>query len=589
MERASKRPRLSSATTPGSATDNVDLQAARAKNDQNLKSIFENIFAKYENDFTDIGDEIDLETGEIVVNNGHIGLITESSLWAQEIGDAEVDDREDFYGSGTEGSTPALEEEDSIPARETNETATETTDPAPTTPTISQLFDNNTDKVADPIWDYPAFDNEKEKSADPIWSFPDFDGKPSTPALKNPPVYATPSYPVIRSASPPGAPDIWALPRPRGRPSTGGVKRYKKTGLPKKRKHRPSALTSDWSFADISEGDDSDDPLNDDHRYQQSPTPKGIVNLRGGQLKPPSQNHGQSYCKYCKRHFSRSGYISHLERAILSNNWKDGHDLTEAKKELASFNGSLHHGHTVSPNPNERTVDVGVLANTNASSNLHFPISTRHDGHGSRVAEMGLAAINGSFNNTEGKHDITEAEDITSDHTTDEGDVTNFEEKPTAANRSTPDGPLKVVAAHNRHDSSTIKSKPKFDEKLPPEIPNGTPAVKKRCRTPIPPDDAKLIIRLRHMGRLQWKQILDFFPGKTLPWLMNWYHSHWTARQRKPPFSKPWSQAESEKLDYLKDKYGLSWADIREELPGRLHTEIEHELLQRYSRKYCSA
>ena len=49
-----------------------DLSVRRARNDQKLKSIFERIFEKYEKDFTNIGDEIDLVTEQIVVNNGHL-------------------------------------------------------------------------------------------------------------------------------------------------------------------------------------------------------------------------------------------------------------------------------------------------------------------------------------------------------------------------------------------------------------------------------------------------------------------------------------------------------------------------------------
>ncbi|KAF6832445.1 hypothetical protein CPLU01_06128 [Colletotrichum plurivorum] len=37
-----------------------------------LKSTFEHIFQKYERDFTGIGDEIDLRTGQIITNNGHL-------------------------------------------------------------------------------------------------------------------------------------------------------------------------------------------------------------------------------------------------------------------------------------------------------------------------------------------------------------------------------------------------------------------------------------------------------------------------------------------------------------------------------------
>lgn len=49
-----------------------ELDKGRAKAATRLRSTFEHIFDKYEKDFTDVGDEIDLETGEIIVNNGHI-------------------------------------------------------------------------------------------------------------------------------------------------------------------------------------------------------------------------------------------------------------------------------------------------------------------------------------------------------------------------------------------------------------------------------------------------------------------------------------------------------------------------------------
>nr|OQO16698.1 hypothetical protein B0A51_17243 [Rachicladosporium sp. CCFEE 5018] len=52
--------------------DDPDLQQVRRKNDSKLKSRFEHIFAKYEKDFTGVGDEIDLDTGEIIVDNGHL-------------------------------------------------------------------------------------------------------------------------------------------------------------------------------------------------------------------------------------------------------------------------------------------------------------------------------------------------------------------------------------------------------------------------------------------------------------------------------------------------------------------------------------
>ena len=67
MEPPRKRQRLAANTIP-----DPDLNLRRARNDNRLKSIFESIFDKYGKDFEGIGDEIDLRTGEIVVNNGHI-------------------------------------------------------------------------------------------------------------------------------------------------------------------------------------------------------------------------------------------------------------------------------------------------------------------------------------------------------------------------------------------------------------------------------------------------------------------------------------------------------------------------------------
>ena len=76
MEPPFKRRRLTGSSHPG-----IDLHARRAQNDFRLKSVFESIFEKYGRDFDGIGDEIDMETGEIVVNNGHIeGMANERDI-----------------------------------------------------------------------------------------------------------------------------------------------------------------------------------------------------------------------------------------------------------------------------------------------------------------------------------------------------------------------------------------------------------------------------------------------------------------------------------------------------------------------------
>jgi len=50
----------------------AELEQRRARLDYKLKNTFEAIFEKYGRDFEGVGDEIDLATGDILVNNGHL-------------------------------------------------------------------------------------------------------------------------------------------------------------------------------------------------------------------------------------------------------------------------------------------------------------------------------------------------------------------------------------------------------------------------------------------------------------------------------------------------------------------------------------
>ncbi|KAK4101614.1 hypothetical protein N658DRAFT_49278 [Parathielavia hyrcaniae] len=67
----------------------VQLERSRAFAAFKLKSAFERIFEKYERDFTGVGDEIKLSTGEIVVDNGHIQSLKNAQLGAAEDGDGD--------------------------------------------------------------------------------------------------------------------------------------------------------------------------------------------------------------------------------------------------------------------------------------------------------------------------------------------------------------------------------------------------------------------------------------------------------------------------------------------------------------------
>lgn len=65
-----KRPRLSMFSSDDQLDE--DLGCRRTRNDLLLKSRFESIFEKYSHDFTGVGDEIDMDSLAIVVNNGHL-------------------------------------------------------------------------------------------------------------------------------------------------------------------------------------------------------------------------------------------------------------------------------------------------------------------------------------------------------------------------------------------------------------------------------------------------------------------------------------------------------------------------------------
>jgi len=108
MERPSKRPRNESSPLNRDEVDNDELtlrpeevnairdpgyqlQNSRAVAAFKLKSAFERIFEKYEKDFTGVGDEIDLRTGKVVVDNGHLQSLKDST-WLANGDDGDDDD-----------------------------------------------------------------------------------------------------------------------------------------------------------------------------------------------------------------------------------------------------------------------------------------------------------------------------------------------------------------------------------------------------------------------------------------------------------------------------------------------------------------
>lgn len=89
------------------------LEISRDRAAMSLKSRMELIFEKYGRDFTDVTDEIDLQTGEVIVDNGHLDSIFGSKS-RQMPADADEDDSDvtDLNGGGSDDEEEEEEEDE---------------------------------------------------------------------------------------------------------------------------------------------------------------------------------------------------------------------------------------------------------------------------------------------------------------------------------------------------------------------------------------------------------------------------------------------------------------------------------------------
>jgi len=217
MEPPCKRQRLS-----GNRIPDPDLRQRRARNDTRLKSIFESIFDKYSKDFEGIGDEIDLRTGEIVVNNGHLlGIRNKTDTGptddpsddaGSEVSSEEQDEKEQ-HGQDERtiaGDESVLSEsETALQARYIVDSLVEdaNVEPRPTTfgeSLLGQIEDNNSgeDELADKAieWVTPR---EARAIAHEKWQLPDsgptfVDESNVEEAWRAPPLIdSTPSYRAV--------------------------------------------------------------------------------------------------------------------------------------------------------------------------------------------------------------------------------------------------------------------------------------------------------------------------------------------------------------------------------------------------------
>ncbi|KAF9894369.1 hypothetical protein FE257_007872 [Aspergillus nanangensis] len=393
MESPTKRPRLDYTSEPNHSEpedyaeleedlDDIGLEQARAQNDLRLKSIFEGIFEKYGKDFTEIGDEIDLNTGDIVVNNGHVFTMDEEDdtgekeelcifdddLPASPTGKASgftVKSLTDFMEAETGGDMPGYE--DTVPQNEPITSPLQTglnltnswAEPENEATNLDSDADDDDDlssmdlvmgvplnvqndakqpngprqkeDTGKPVTEKakPAAETPAQSKNDPfggpslpvesLWRAPEIDMPFSTPTISKPAPIS--SIKSIRPASPPGSGSLWALPKR----TTGGARSRsvkKPRASSEKKKHHSSPVVYDWSFAETRDGSESDDPLLEDH--QPSPTPKSLA-YRGRQQGPDTPH--RPIDRDCKTTFSRDDHMSQPQTVVESDIGDGQHDL----------------------------------------------------------------------------------------------------------------------------------------------------------------------------------------------------------------------------------------------------------------------
>ena len=217
-----------------------ELRHRRARNDLRLKTAFECIFEKYGKDFTGIGDEIDLVTGKIVVNRGHLSSLNdekdpgrEEDLFDElggEIGSDDIRATTEQSHISPENLTPAIENSlcsglgveirDSSQSTHSTESLmgnAETGTFAADTDELSRLHGNKA--LSNPRARSPNHYTQvvqNENSIEPKWRAPPLPGKVSTcPENLQSHNYLLPDACGNRSMSPPGK-SLWA-PSKRGK------------------------------------------------------------------------------------------------------------------------------------------------------------------------------------------------------------------------------------------------------------------------------------------------------------------------------------------------------------------------------------
>ncbi|KAL5001636.1 hypothetical protein BDV10DRAFT_182203 [Aspergillus recurvatus] len=541
-------------------TSDVDLQEARAQNDLRLKSIFEGIFEKYGRDFTDVGDEIDLQTGKITVNNGHIdALDAEGNGPGDWLSDAEPLGPTHVQAEGTSN-------EEGAPARlalDADAWGVEDTvlegdhDPHHLGRRAASILSHMRPDSGRRLGETTEADSDRGAAGDgeDRATSEAEDDRSSVDSLLD-----TALSLQVRKV---------------GKTTKGEIGTEKAIPLHDGSHQSQAAHTERldetvdpiWRVPEISAKFTTPTLLS-----RSRPKPKPVINNAVRSQSPPgagslwalpgTKRRNTDVVKKRKQKESPKKRTKHHSSPVPVWDWSfaDAPDGSES-------DDPLQENYEPSPTPKGsvyiREKRKGPFSAGGAQKTCSFCkrifSQQAYDSH--------LKAV--VANPADNEHDLVELKrqlaTVTGDSATEPApDVTgtvSASAEPVVSPTDTPKEPNSEAGQETNHES--------------------TPTRSKRARTVLGPQEARLIIQMRHIQGMKWREISDHFPQKKQTNIQVWHHFHWKQRKANPPrLSGPWSKAELEKLEILKDQPELTWPGIRAEFPGRLLAEIEFKLLQ---------
>ncbi|KAJ5421422.1 hypothetical protein N7491_009867 [Penicillium cf. griseofulvum] len=537
IERPAKRPCLSYTPDDEEVPEKFDLPAARAQNDSRLKSLFEGIFAKYSQDFTGVGDEIDLQTGDIVVDNGHLlgmrgehdggeprSWLSQAEMERPKDSDAEDDntkgEEEEFFSMASSPSRrspdPPREESPSKQLQTDMDTSLDFVFTFKASGTKGLSPTTKEEHVSLPTNHIPA-----SKPQDPLWAVPDL-----------PPSFLTPTTetrksnvsftPPVRSSSPPGSGSVWALRRPRKpRTETKPKATPSKRRPAAKRKCHSSPVTRDWSFAAVPDGNESDDPLQD---YEPSPSPSKIKIIRGKRRIPTKENDGSSTPS------KRPAFVIEVGGPVDK-------PVDEPADDPVDDQDDNQEGGRETDDQHDEVPDAQLEEGCRESSNQI-----------NEVPEVWL-------------------EERSYEPSHQDNRVPEEQEQPQEGC-----GPSDQ---ENEAAGLEHKNEVPFDHMVQGDSTPKATSITQALLSPMENTPSKRLPKA--------SDVMHMLPGREYQTVWHWFYNHWTRRlANPPPLSAAWTQPELADLSRLSTQSDLTWGQIQSRFKGRSRHEVEFELLRAF-------